>query len=204
MADGNFRLSTSIWTPDWLEPEDWWLRFLEHYAVTSPPTNQKEVTLRSLTPQFCLYFFSFENFLGHTTPHVGSSFPDQRLKLCLLHWKHWVLTTGLPGKSSQILPLKMFPPKPLENSGLFWAQATDSPCSAPAINLSLVRILKFGLFGLTVSRVHELECDHTLTLVTLFVWSTSVSLLHLRDVPSVRWGGNLSLGNRNPAFWLFL
>ena len=28
---------------DGLEPESWWLSFLKHYPVTSPPTNQKEV-----------------------------------------------------------------------------------------------------------------------------------------------------------------
>ena len=30
--------------------------------------------------------------------HMGSSFPDQGLILCPLHWRHWVLTTGPPGK----------------------------------------------------------------------------------------------------------
>jgi len=45
-------------------------------------------------------FFSF----GHTAEHVGSSFPDQGLNPCLLHWKHGVLTTGMSGKSA--LPLK--------------------------------------------------------------------------------------------------
>ena len=39
--DGNFR-NRSTWIPDWLEPEGWWLRFLDH-PVTSPATNQKKV-----------------------------------------------------------------------------------------------------------------------------------------------------------------
>ena len=30
---------------------------------------------------------------------MGSEFPDQGLNLCLLHWKHRVLSTGPPGKS---------------------------------------------------------------------------------------------------------
>ena len=30
-------------TPDWMEPEDWWLRFLKHDPVISPPTKQKNV-----------------------------------------------------------------------------------------------------------------------------------------------------------------
>ena len=121
VEDGNFRLSTSMSTRDWLEPEDWWLRFLEHYAVPSPQTTQRKVTHPGACPPNCAFFFIFKNFLDHTTRHVGSSFPDQRLNLCLLYRKHWILTTGLTGKSSQILPLKMFPRKPLENSGLFKA-----------------------------------------------------------------------------------
>ena len=51
VEDGNFRLNTSMWTPDWLEPEDWWLRFLEHHPVTSPPTNQRKVTHPADLPQ---------------------------------------------------------------------------------------------------------------------------------------------------------
>ena len=31
--------------------------------------------------------------------HVGSQFPNQRLNLCSLHWKHGVLTTGPLAKS---------------------------------------------------------------------------------------------------------
>ena len=38
-------------------------------------------------------------FFGCTTWHVGSLFPDQESNLCPLHWKHEILTTGLPGKS---------------------------------------------------------------------------------------------------------
>ena len=44
--------------------------------------------------------FSF----GHTVELVGSSFPDQGLNPCALHWKHGVLTSGMPGRSA--LPLK--------------------------------------------------------------------------------------------------
>lgn len=44
--------------------------------------------------------FSF----GHTAELVGSSFPGQGLSPCPLHWKHGVLTSGMPGKSA--LPLK--------------------------------------------------------------------------------------------------
>ena len=41
----NFRLMTSMWTPDWLESEGWWLRFLKHRHVNSPATNQRRVTV---------------------------------------------------------------------------------------------------------------------------------------------------------------
>ena len=55
VEDGNFRLSTSTGTPDWLEQEGWWLRFLEHHPLTSPPTNQKKVTHpAALTPNLSL------------------------------------------------------------------------------------------------------------------------------------------------------
>ena len=55
VKDGNFRLNLSTWTPDWSEPEDWGLRFLEHHPVTSPPMNQKKVTHpAALTPNLLL------------------------------------------------------------------------------------------------------------------------------------------------------
>ena len=38
-------------------------------------------------------------YLGCTTRHVGSQFPDQGSDLCPLQWKLRVLTTELPGKS---------------------------------------------------------------------------------------------------------
>ena len=37
-------MNTSMWSPDWLEPDGLWLRFLEYHPVTSPPTNQRKVT----------------------------------------------------------------------------------------------------------------------------------------------------------------
>ena len=43
-------------------------------------------------------FFSFFVF-HHTLKHVGSQFPNQESDPRPLHWKHRVLTTGLPGKA---------------------------------------------------------------------------------------------------------
>ena len=37
--DGDHMLTTSTQTTDWLEPENWWLRFPKHHPVTAPPTN---------------------------------------------------------------------------------------------------------------------------------------------------------------------
>lgn len=55
VEDGNFRLNLSTWTPDWSEPEDWGLRFLEQHPVTSLPMNQKKVTQpATLTPNLLL------------------------------------------------------------------------------------------------------------------------------------------------------
>ena len=45
---------------------------------------------------FFLFCFGF-SFLAAL--HVGSLFPDHGWNLCSLHWKHEVLTTGLPEKS---------------------------------------------------------------------------------------------------------
>ena len=44
-------LTISTQTPDLLEREGWWLRFLKHYPVTSPPTNQKKVMPLATLPQ---------------------------------------------------------------------------------------------------------------------------------------------------------
>ena len=55
---GNFRLNPSMKTPDWLEPKGWWLRFLDHHPVTSPPTNQEKVT----HPAPLLPKLAFKNF----------------------------------------------------------------------------------------------------------------------------------------------
>ena len=51
VEDGNFRLSISTWTPDWLEPKGCCLRFLGHHPVTSPPINQKKATHPAALPQ---------------------------------------------------------------------------------------------------------------------------------------------------------
>ena len=53
-----------------------------------------------------LFFFFF--FFGCTMWHVGSQFPDQGLNSCPLHWKHWVLTIGLPVKSRSLLKRQNF------------------------------------------------------------------------------------------------
>ena len=45
------------------------------------------------------YFFIYFFFYFCVSLHDTSSFiPSQGLNLCTLYWKHWVLTTGLPGK----------------------------------------------------------------------------------------------------------
>ena len=44
------------------------------------------------------YLSPFPPF-GHTTQHMGSSFPNQGLNLCSLHWKYRVLTSEPPGKA---------------------------------------------------------------------------------------------------------
>ena len=44
----------------------------------------------------------FAFFFGHTTRHLGSEFPDQRLTSCPVQYKWRFLTTGLPGKSQQL------------------------------------------------------------------------------------------------------
>ena len=48
---------------------------------------------------FYILFYLFFLFFGHTAKHVGSQFPDQGWNPRPLHWKHGVLTNGLPGKS---------------------------------------------------------------------------------------------------------
>ena len=47
----------------------------------------------------CLFTLFVVKFLCPATWHVGSQFPNQRSNPCPLHWKHEVLTTGLPGTS---------------------------------------------------------------------------------------------------------
>lgn len=44
VEEGNNRLSTSMWTPEWLESKGWWLRFLAHNPATPPSTIQGKVT----------------------------------------------------------------------------------------------------------------------------------------------------------------
>ena len=53
--------------------------------------------------------FSF----GHTVELVGSSFPDQGLNPCPLHWKRGVLTSGMPGKSASPLKSHLLSATPL-------------------------------------------------------------------------------------------
>ena len=51
VEDGDHMLTTSTKNPDWLKTKGWWLRFLKHHPVTSPPTNQKKVMFpEPLTP----------------------------------------------------------------------------------------------------------------------------------------------------------
>ena len=47
-----------------------------------------------------LFHFFFFSPLGHSAQHVGSQFPKQGLNPGPLQWKHGVLITGPPGKSS--------------------------------------------------------------------------------------------------------
>ena len=76
------------------------------------------LTCRQL-PSHCIYHrqgrrgvhahvFSFfkKNFFGQAAQYVGSQFPDQGSNLQPLLWKHRVLTTGLPGKSSHVSSYK--------------------------------------------------------------------------------------------------
>ena len=45
------------------------------------------------------FFLSLKKSFGCAPKRVGSKFPDQGLNLHPLHWKHRILTSGLPGKS---------------------------------------------------------------------------------------------------------
>ena len=68
VEDGNLRLSTSTWTPDWLKPKGWWLRFLEHHPVTSPPTNQRKITHSADLPSNFAYKNSSPKTTGEFRP----------------------------------------------------------------------------------------------------------------------------------------
>ena len=57
---------------------------------------------------FPFFFYLFIYLFGRAVQHVGSQFPDQGLNLCPLHWKHGVLTTGLPGKFRDFFFLILF------------------------------------------------------------------------------------------------
>ena len=46
-----------------------------------------------------IFFYYLLTYFECATQLVGSLFPDQGSHTCPLHWKHRVLTTGLPGKS---------------------------------------------------------------------------------------------------------
>jgi len=50
---------------------------------------------------YCYFIHFF--FFGCAMQHVGSLFPHQESNPCPLYWKHRILTTGLPGKSHQLL-----------------------------------------------------------------------------------------------------
>lgn len=41
----------SVYSPEWFEPEGWWLKFPKRHAVGSPPTNWKKVPLLRPLPQ---------------------------------------------------------------------------------------------------------------------------------------------------------
>ena len=106
VEDGNCRLSTSMWIPDWLEPKGWWLRFLECHPITSPPTNHRKVTYTAYLP----LTFGYENSslkttreirpFGHKPPVLlawpcSKSFcaPNFSISVCLASW--WVRHTNL-------------------------------------------------------------------------------------------------------------
>ena len=50
-----------------------------------------------ILPWACITFFKKFSWLSHMA--CGMLVPQQELNPCPLHWKHRVLTTGLPGKS---------------------------------------------------------------------------------------------------------
>ena len=68
---------------------------------------QKFSTTLLLLLLLLLLFYLFIYFFGCTVRHLGSHFPDQGLNPCPVQWKHGVLTTGPPGKSSTILFLRL-------------------------------------------------------------------------------------------------
>ena len=103
--DGNFRLCSSTWIPDWLEPKGWWVRFLKHCPVTSPPTNQKTVPhlhpslqispIKTLPSKPC-------ESLSLCSMNCLFCLPDPAVSLCLLQtptfwfvWPHRALDTGI-------------------------------------------------------------------------------------------------------------
>ena len=49
------------------------------------------------------YLFFFFFFFGHAIYQVGTEFINQRRNSYPLQWKHGVLITGPPGKSSYVL-----------------------------------------------------------------------------------------------------
>ena len=84
-----------------------------HYNIVKPPTNKNKwkkekkmivhsssnfTTVKS-TQVYAKHIFTVILFISHTVRQVGSKFPNQGLNTYPLHWKHGVLTTGLPGKS---------------------------------------------------------------------------------------------------------
>ena len=93
--DGNFRLSSSTWTPDWSEPKGWWVRFLKHRPAISPPTNQKTVPHLHPSPQIVpiktlpskpcesLSLCSTNCLLSLPDPAASLSAPDSSILVCL-------------------------------------------------------------------------------------------------------------------------
>ena len=85
-------------------------------------------------------------FFGHAMEYVGSWFPDQGSNTKLMHWKHGVLTTGLPGKSPLCLTfwgiIRLFPKKLLHFTFLpELCEGSDTPLPWQHLLLSIFLII---------------------------------------------------------------
>ena len=71
---------TQVWASDWL---DWWLRFLEHHPIASPPSIQKKimhlVSVLQILPIKNLFLIGKFRSFEHTPPH----FPCVALEISL-------------------------------------------------------------------------------------------------------------------------